>query len=64
MERKNELLAQSRKFRREFSLSKSFIEQLSLLINFFIGENLFFKIYGTLITLVGFMILHYIIVLY
>lgn len=39
-EREHELLTQSRKVRREFSLSRSFTEQLSLLIIFFIGKNL------------------------
>lgn len=38
MEREHELLAQSRKVMRKFSLSKSFTEQLSLLIPFLLEK--------------------------
>lgn len=57
-EREREVLAQSRKVRRQFSLSKSFTEQLSLLIKFCIWEKS-----DTFIIHLFSMIHHYIIVL-
>lgn len=57
-EREHEVLAQSRKVRRQFSLSKSFTEQLSFLIKFCIWEKS-----DTIIIHLFSMIHHYIIVL-